>query len=101
MSRYSKIRKIKSPTENNGAEFYSTPMYPNIPLSENDTYVLTVEGDRLDLLASQFYGDKNLWWIISCANKDLAQNSLHVPDGTQLRIPISPGKAIGLFNKLN
>lgn len=101
MARYSNIKIIENPRENGGARFYSTSFYPKIPLSENDIYVLTGEKDRLDLLAQQFYGDPNLWWIISAANGELSQNSLHLPVGTQLRIPSSPGQAINLFNQLN
>ena len=101
MSRYSRIKVIQNPKDNNGARFYSTTFYPRIPLSENDIYVLTGEKDRLDLLAQQFYGDPNLWWIIASANGELNKNSFHLPIGTQLRIPSSPGEAINLFNQLN
>ena len=101
MSRYSRIPILENPKENGGARFYSTTFYPKIPLSENDIYVLTNEKDRLYLLAKQFYGDPNLWWVISSANGELPQNSFHVPAGTQLRIPASPGQAINLFNQLN
>lgn len=101
MSRYSRIHTIRNPQDNNGAKFYSTTIYPKIPLSENDIYVLTNKGDRLDLLAQQFYGDTNLWWIISSANGNLSQSSLNLPIGTQLRIPQNPGRAINLFNTLN
>lgn len=101
MSRYSRIKIIEDPKENSGARFYSTSVYPKIPLSENDIYVLTGEGDRLDLLANQFYGNPNLWWVISSANNDLPQNSLNLTPGTQLRIPSDPGQAINLFNQLN
>ena len=99
--RYSRVKTIKNPKDNNGAKFYSTTIYPKIPLSENDIYVLTNQGDRLDLLAQQFYGDFNLWWIISSPNSNLPQNSLNVPLGTQLRIPKNTGRAISLINKLN
>ena len=99
--RYSRVKTIKNPKDNNGAKFYSTTFYPKVPLSENDIYVLTNKGDRLDLLAQQFYSDPNLWWIISSANGDLSQNSLNIPAGTQLRIPRNIGRVIELFNKLN
>ena len=101
MSRYSRINIIENPKENNGVRFYSTTIYPKIPLSENDIYVLTGDKDRLDLLANQFYGDSNLWWVIASANGDLPQNSIHLLEGTQLRIPSNPGQAINLFNQLN
>lgn len=101
MSRYKRISTISSPSENNGAKFYFTTFYPDIPLSENDTYVLTNQGDRLDLLAHQFYGDKKLWWVISIANPSIPKNSINLPIGTQLRIPFNPNNVISLFNKIN
>lgn len=101
MGRYSRIKTIQNPKDNNGTKYYSTTIYPKIPLSENDIYVLTNKGDRLDLLAQQFYGDPNLWWVISSSNGNLTQNSLNIPEGTQLRIPSNTGRTIELFNKLN
>jgi len=101
MSRYSRIPTIKSPKENNGAKFYSTTFYPSIPYSDSDIFVITVKGDRLDLLANQFYGDPKLWWVIAMANKDFPQNSLTLPIGSQLRIPTDPSPAINLFNEYN
>ena len=101
MGRYSRIPVISNPQDNNGAKFYSTVFYPKTPLSENDIYVLTSKGDRLDLLAGQFYGDPKLWWVISSSNKSLPQNSLHLPPGTQLRIPSNIDQAVNLFNQFN
>jgi len=101
MSRYSQIKIIQDSKENYGASFYSTAKYPKIPLSENDIYVLTEETDRLDLLASQFYGDPSLWWVISIANEQLSQSSLLLPAGMQLRIPVNVSQVTNLYNKLN
>ena len=39
---------------------YKTVKYPEIPLNVNDIYVYTTEGDRLDLLAEQFYSEIKL-----------------------------------------
>ena len=101
MARYSNIKIIEDPKENGGARFYSTTFYPKIPLSENDVYVLTGKGDRLDLLANQFYGDPNLWWVISSANASLTQNSLYPPVGVQLRIPGNLSTILEAYNVLN
>jgi len=101
MARYSRIKVNQNPQDNKGARFYSTVRYPTPPLSENDIYVLTSRGDRLDLLADQFYGDSSLWWVISSANKSLPQNSFHLPEGSQLRIPSNPGQVVNLFNQQN
>ena len=51
-----------------------------------DTYVATETGDRLDTLATQYYGDPGLWWIIASANK-IHNAPIGFPDGTILRIP--------------
>lgn len=101
MSRYSRTPVISSPKENNGTRFHSTTFYPDIPYSNEDIFVITVKGDRLDHLASQFYGDPSLWWIISVSNKDLPKNSINLPIGTQLRIPANPSNVINLFNEFN
>jgi hypothetical protein len=43
-------------------------------------------GDRVDLLADQFFGDPELWWKIADANpRRLFWD--YLPEGTTLRIP--------------
>jgi len=69
-----------------GREVYRTKIYPNIPLKDNDIYIVTQEGDRLDTLAYQYYGDQSLWWIIATAN-NIHDASFAVEDGTILRVP--------------
>ena len=71
------------------------------PLSVNDIYVITTVGDRYDLLANQYYGDSTLWWIISIANSLLPQNSIFIPEGTQLRIPTNVTPILTSYNQLN
>jgi phage tail protein X len=97
MNRYQNI-----PTEIiNKKPVYRTVRYPEIPLDENDTYVTTVQGDRFDILALQYYQDESLWWIISIANDSLSQNSLIIPEGIQLRIPANVVGTLQNYNKLN
>ena len=55
-------------------------------MSDNDTYVATETGDRLDTLAYQYYNDSSLWWIIASAN-NIHNAPLGLVDGTILRIP--------------
>ena len=95
MNRYSKISLRKIP---NGPLYYSNVIYPKIPLSNTDIYVMTTRGDRFDTLANQFYGDKSLWWVISSANQSLPQNSLFIPQGTQLRIPRNFSNVVRKFD---
>lgn len=80
MSRY---RNTKLKTKDNKS-YYRNTIYQKIPKSESDIYVVTQYGDRLDLIAYQFYGDVSLWWYIARAN-DL--NTMIVPENIQLRIP--------------
>ena len=52
-----------------------------------DDLIITVnEGDRMDLLADKFYGSPSLWFVIASVN-NLANGSMHIPVGIQLRIP--------------
>jgi hypothetical protein len=89
---------------------YITTRYPEVPLSSNDIYIYTSQGDRFDILASQYYGDQSLWWIISIANtavagtslpSDLPQDSLIIPEGIQIRIPSDYPNVISNFKQLN
>jgi phage tail protein X len=98
MNRYQNIPIEKSTS---GKRMYKTVRYPEIPLSENDIYVYTAQGDRFDILAQQYYGDSSLWWIISIANNNLTQNSLVIPEGIQIRIPTNPASVIRTFNNIN
>ena len=88
MSRY---KNTRIDTKKNKS-YYKTTIFDKIPKSESDIYVITQFGDRLDLLAHQFYGDVSLWWYIARAN-DL--NQLVVPENIQLRIPGSTQYAKG------
>lgn len=84
-----------------GKRVYQNVKYPDIPLSENDIYVQSSQGDRFDILAQQYYGDSSLWWVISTANNDLPQDSLVIPLQQQIRIPANPSVAVELFESLN
>ena len=70
----------------------ATTIYSSIPESDNDLYVITQYGDRLDQLAQQYYGDVTLWWYIAKAN---GLNFMTLPPGTRLRIPATTQFAIG------
>ena len=98
MARYTGIPKTISP---DGERIYRTVRYPEIPRTFSDIYVYTTIGDRYDTLAQQYYGNSSLWWIISCANGTLIQNSLTPPVGTQLRIPVNPTPSIAEYEEIN
>lgn len=101
MARYENIQVFVNRKEIKKVPFYRTVKYPEIPVAENDIYVITTVGDRLDLLAAQYYGDITLYWVISTANDNLPQDSLIVEPGTQIRIPANVSEAITRYNLLN
>ena len=86
---------------NQGKPYYNGKIYPNIPLSESDVYVVTTIGDRLDSLAYSYYRDVNYWWIISVANNNVTKGSMYPAPGTQLRIPTNLSNVLNLFKQLN
>lgn len=106
MNRYQNIPKILV----NRKPSYQTTKYPEVPLTDNDIYVYTTQGDRFDILANQYYGDQSLWWIISIANtavagtslpSDLPQDSLVIPEGLQIRIPANYTEVLSSYRALN
>jgi hypothetical protein len=84
-----------------GRRYYKTVKYPDIPLSEDDIYVISSFGDRCDLIASDYYqGDTSLYWIIQIAN-DIPRDSFYIPEGNQTRIPQDITGIIQSYNDLN
>ena len=56
MSRYENTnirKKSLLPNQKNKVMSYATTIYENVPENNNDIYVITQEGDRLDNLAFQ------------------------------------------------
>lgn len=98
MNRYQNIPKTKIDKKS----VYVTSRYPEVPVTSDDIYVYTVQGDRFDVLAQQYYKNSSLWWVISIANTDkLPQNSLVIPEGIQIRIPAFYAGIISAFNTIN
>ena len=97
MLRYKTIL-IDSDTD--GKKYITNPIYPEIPASEDDIYVISTAGDRYDTLALQFYQDSSLWWAIASANTS-NRSSLVVTPGVQLRIPGDKNAVIELYEQVN
>lgn len=97
MNRYS---DINSATTEGGKTYRTNPIYPAIPPSSEDFYIISSVGDRYDTLALKFYGDPALWWIIASANKFNSASLVTAP-GVQLRIPANKQQAIELYNSIN
>jgi hypothetical protein len=82
----SRYENNKSKKINDGRVVYRSKIYPQIPLRDDDMYVASETGDRLDTLAYQYYEDSSLWWIIASAN-NIHNAPFGLKDGTILRIP--------------
>lgn len=96
-SRYSNLAVTSGSI---GRRYYVNAVYPTIPASEQDSYIIVSSTDRLDLIAFDFYGDSSLWWIIATAN-DLDGSSLFPPSGMQIRVPANYASIITSFEALN
>ena len=97
MSRYQNIDIFKT---GENRQYKTNPIYPDIPESLDDIYVITTGGDRYDTLARQFYGDSSLWWVIASSNNH-QRASLKLTPGAQIRIPGNIDNAIRNYNSIN
>ena len=97
----SRLRTLKV-KKSNRKRIYRALKYPEIPLSIEDLYITTTDGDRLDLLANQFYQDVDMWWIIATANPGVVKrDTFNLKPGLQIRIPTSTQGIIQEFEELN
>lgn len=87
-------------TKGTKKKYLGSVIYPKIKPSNDDLYIISEGGDRLDILASKYYSDKTLWWIIATAN-NLNNASLSIEPGTQMRIPSNISKILNDFEKIN
>lgn len=85
--------------DDNGKRVIETVLFPIIPRNETDIYIYSVNGDRLDLLADEYYQDSTLWIVLASVNK-LGHGSLAIPPGIQLRIPANPTEFLNALRSL-
>ena len=99
MSRYSNTR-IKRNKDFN--RVYSYTLYPKIPIKNSDVFITPTYGDRLDILANDYYQDPSLWWIIAQANGIKGFTALYPKNFKgELRIPTEIQDIINEFNSIN
>lgn len=96
--RYSQVKQLKDAST--GKRYYRGVKYPSIPFSDEDIYIIVSFGDRLDLMAMDYYGSTDDYWIIMAAN-NIPRDSIFPPVGTQLRIPVDIVDARIRFNSIN
>jgi hypothetical protein len=97
-NRYQNIQTTKN--SERGIPFYVNAIYPDISQTNNDSYVITTAGDRLDLMSLDFYGDSGYWWVIASANA-LPGDSLFPPIGMQLRLPENLSGILSQYKSVN
>ncbi len=97
MKRYSNIPTTK---RWDGKVVLNTTHYPDIPHQDSDLYIITNDGDYLDILSYKYYKDPTLWWIIALAN-NIGKGRMAVQSGLQIRIPTNISIILSQFDSLN
>jgi hypothetical protein len=97
-TRYIYTNQIKD--SDTKKSYLESTIYPKIKPSDNDLYIISEAGDRLDLLAHKYYNDTSLWWIISVAN-NLNDANFFVEPGLQIRIPSNTSTILNDLYKIN
>lgn len=83
VSRYQILRVIEE-----GKDTYlETYNQVKVPVSDEDSYhvVTHAEVNRLDLIANDYYGVPEFWWMIALANNLI--DPFIINEGVMLRIP--------------
>jgi hypothetical protein len=97
MNRYANINKQ---SRWDGKKVLNTTHYPNIPVSDDDIFIVSNETDYLDTLAFKYYNDSSLWWIIALVN-NISHGRLSVEAGLQLRIPTNLTNILADYDREN
>ena len=99
MKRFRDIKQLRSI---NRKRYYINTILPEIPPNQDDIFIITQDGDRLDNLSFEFYGDTQFWWVILAANPNkLRKDCYHVALGEQIRIPSDPIGYVDTFTGFN
>ena len=97
MKRYENILKWK---RWDGKNVLKTTHYPTIFKKDSDIFIITNEGDYLDMLAYKYYKDPTLFWIIALAN-NIGKGRMSVEAGLQIIIPTDISNILSEYNRLN
>lgn len=87
VSRYSRTQIIGAPERLATSDYVSAirSAVSSGTLAHTETVLL--EGQRLDHIAAQQYGDARYWWVIAAASG--IGWALQAPPGTRVLIPVS------------
>jgi nucleoid-associated protein YgaU len=78
---------------------FITPVF-SFPLEEDLKRIQTVDytwnqGDQFWRLASKYYGDSKMWWVIAQFNRKPTEG--HLSPGDVIKIPIELSVVLGVF----
>jgi hypothetical protein len=96
--RYIYSKNIKTPDTNR--KYLESTIYPKIRPNDNDMYIISEQGDRLDILASKYYNEPDMWWVIAVAN-NINDATFYVEPGIQLRIPSNMSAILNDLERIN
>ena len=97
MSRYNNTPNITSDNiSGKGTTVYNVP-----PESVDDIYLISTLGDRFDILANEYYGNTEYWWVIAVANPHVSRKNFVINQGVQLRIPVNIEDIVAKFQEKN
>jgi len=105
MRRYTSTRSSKlTNTHENDPHFNTdgkeSTILPKIRRASSDTVIIAKTTDRLDALASKYYKNPSMWWVIALAN-DLPGDSIYIKPGTQIFIPGNLGSVQETMRTMN
>lgn len=90
-SRYA--QSVVTPAVNlDGKDVMAVVFTPPVDTFMRYTYYQVTGADTIDGIASNYYGDPTLWWMIANANPEV-QDWLTMTTGRLLRIPV-PGSVL-------
>lgn len=87
MRRYSRTNRVKGGRQFGTAKGATAIYYAVQSGRIASTRRITREGDRLDVIAGQLWGDSTLWWVIA-ASSGIGWGA-QVPPGIVLKIPVN------------
>jgi len=82
----SRTRFINTKRRNDNKLQYQSLVIPNFEERTDDTVIEINDYSRLDVLASDIFGDSTLWWVLASYN-NLPGDSLYTTGVRYLRIP--------------
>lgn len=87
IAKYSRL-SVADLYRTEGVTYWDIIDMPAIPVQEDDEVYVVKKGvsERIDRIATRFYGNPRLWWVIAVAN-DIEIHPTDLNEGDTLRIP--------------